>query len=256
VWGAVVRRPLQRYNVDHRAEKVVIKIQDPKASAMRAPMYQSDAELLEEIRKTNPGMAEDAVRKDGPLHDRLKTVYVESTDPEDSVPEQGKREQPGRPFPRDTAQYSYDFVPAQLRMDTRDRAARQLPRGKVSLEKAVDILTRYKESNNSLDPNALAEEYRLNPETTRNSLRHFHIFSMVETVTRPTELTRPDPLVAGKDWVEKSKNLAVSQLPSSTSGDPFSHDRRQKEKLLELEAAMEKRMEAERSRREEESERR
>ena len=56
---------------------------------------------------------------------------MESTDPEDSVPEQGKREQPGRPFPRDTAQYSYDFVPAQLRMDTRDRAARQLPRGKV-----------------------------------------------------------------------------------------------------------------------------
>ena len=73
----------------------------------------------------------DPCRKDGPLHDRLKTVYVESTDPEDSVPEQGKREQPGRPFPRDTAQYSYDFVPAQLRMDTWDRAARQLPRGKV-----------------------------------------------------------------------------------------------------------------------------
>ena len=146
VWGAVVRRPLQRYNVDHRAEKVVNKIQDPKAAAMRAPMYQSDAELLEEIRKTNPGMAEDAVRKDGPLHDRLKAVYVESTDPAE-VPEQGKREQPGRPFPRDTAQYSYDFVPAQLRMDTGDRAARQLPRGKVSLEQAVDILTRYKESN-------------------------------------------------------------------------------------------------------------
>ena len=61
---------------------------------------------------------------------------MESTDPED-VPEQGKREQPGRPFPRDTAQYSYDFVPAQLRMDTRDRAARQLPRGKVSWSSMV-----------------------------------------------------------------------------------------------------------------------
>ncbi len=37
-----------RYNVEHRAAKVISKIEDPAAPAMRAPMYKSDKELLGE----------------------------------------------------------------------------------------------------------------------------------------------------------------------------------------------------------------
>ena len=80
-------------------------------------VQQSDAELLEELRKTNPEMAESAVKKDSELYARLKDVYVESTDPElQNVDSSLKREKPGKPFPRDTSQYSYDFVPAQIRL--------------------------------------------------------------------------------------------------------------------------------------------
>ena len=35
-----------RYNVEHRAAKVISKIEDPTAPAMRAPMYKSDRDLL------------------------------------------------------------------------------------------------------------------------------------------------------------------------------------------------------------------
>ncbi len=38
-----------RYNVEHRAAKVISKIEDPSAPAMRAPMYKSDKELLGEF---------------------------------------------------------------------------------------------------------------------------------------------------------------------------------------------------------------
>jgi len=207
VYGFLVRRPLQRYNVDSRAEKVVKKIEDPSAPAMRAPMYQSDAELLEELRKTNPGMAESAVKKDSELYARLKDVYVESTDPEHAnVDSTLKREKPGKPFPRDTSQYSYDFVPAQIRQDMPDRGQRIVAKGKVTLQQAVDILAKHKETGGEFGQEAIVNQYGLNAAATAGALRHFFIFGMFETNTRANESVAPDPLVSGKDWVDKVKS--------------------------------------------------
>lgn len=207
VYGFLVRRPLQRYNVDSRAEKVVKKIEDPSAPAMRAPMYQSDAELLEELRKTNPGMAESAVKKDSELYARLKDVYVESTDPEhEHVDSSLKREKPGKPFPRDTSQYSYDFVPAQIRQDMPDRGQRIVAKGKVTLQQAVDILAKHKETGGEFGQEAIVNQYGLNAAATAGALRHFFIFGMFETNTRKNESVTPDPLVSGKDWVDKVKS--------------------------------------------------
>lgn len=207
VYGFLVRRPLQRYNVDSRAEKVVKKIEDPSAPAMRAPMYQSDAELLEELRKTNPGMAESAVKKDSELYARLKDVYVESTDPElQNVDSSLKREKPGKPFPRDTSQYSYDFVPAQIRQDMPDRGQRIVAKGKVTLQQAVDILAKHKETGGEFGQEAIVNQYGLTAAATAGALRHFFIFGMFETNTRKNESVTPDPLVSGKDWVDKVKS--------------------------------------------------
>jgi len=202
VWGSLVRRPLQRYNVDHRAEKVMQKIKDPAAAPMRAPMYKSDADLLEHVRKTYPEIAKNSERQEPELYERLKAVYVESTDPAEEAQQPSSR----RPLPRDIGQYSYDFVPAQLRLDTKDRLGRALPRGKVTMEQAVNFLTRYKETSGGFDHKAIAEEYRLNPETTKQATSYFHIFSMMETNTRKSEMTKPDPLIAGADWVKKVKD--------------------------------------------------
>jgi len=209
VYGFLVRRPLQRYNVDSRAEKVVRKIEDPSAPAMRAPMYQSDAELLEELRKTNPGMAESAVKKDSDLYARLKDVYVESTDPDlENVDMNSslKREKPGKPFPKDTSQYSYDFVPAQIRQDMPDRGERIVAKGKVTLQQAVDILAKHKETRGEFGQEAIVNQYGLNAVATAGALRHFFIFGMFETNTRKNESVAPDPLISGKDWVEKVKS--------------------------------------------------
>jgi len=232
VYGTLIKRPLQRYNVEYRAEKVVKKIEDPSAAAMRAPMYQSDAELLEEIRRQNPTMAEQAVRKDDDLHHRLKSVYVESTDP---VVEEVPQSDPSKPLPRDTSQYSYDFVPAQLRLDTTDRKARTLPRGKVTLEQTVDILTQYKMSEENFDHLAIADQYRLNPEKVKQAVKYFTIFNMMETKTREAETTTPDPLVAGKDWVEKLQN----------PGDSFNKQMEQRDQLLEAKERRKMRVEKE-----------
>ena len=56
VYGTIVKRPLQRYNVEHRAEKLITKFEDPKAAPQRAPMYEADAKLRDEVIKTEDGV--------------------------------------------------------------------------------------------------------------------------------------------------------------------------------------------------------
>lgn len=73
------------------------------------------------------------------------------------------------------------------------------------MEQAIDFLTKHKETRGRYDHNAIAEEFSLNPDTTLKTLKYFHIFAMMETNTRATEMTRPDPLVAGADWVVKGE---------------------------------------------------
>merc|ERR1712210_331661 len=157
--------------------------------------------------KTNPWMAESAVKKDSELYARLKDVYVESTDPElQNVDSSLKREKPGKPFPRDTSQYSYDFVPAQIRQDMPDRGQRIVAKGKVTLQQAVDILAKHKETGGEFGQEAIVSQYGWNAAATAGALRHFFIFGMFETNTRKNESITPDPLVSGKDWVDKVKS--------------------------------------------------
>jgi len=187
---------MQRYNVDHRAEKMITKFEDPAAAPHRAPMFKSDADLLEEVRRENPELLAETVKKDDTLHDRLKTVYVSSTDP---APDPRVEEREDKPLPRDVRQHYEDFVPAQMRVE-RAGLTRTLPRGKVTLDQAVEMLTRHSKTKGAFGVEEISEEYRLNKEVVTNSVKYFDIFSMMETKTREDESVVPDPLQAGPDW--------------------------------------------------------
>eukprot|EP00090_Calanus_glacialis_P026837 TRINITY_DN42190_c0_g1_i1.p1 TRINITY_DN42190_c0_g1~~TRINITY_DN42190_c0_g1_i1.p1 ORF type:complete len:254 (-),score=116.32 TRINITY_DN42190_c0_g1_i1:144-905(-) len=221
VYGFLVKRPMQRYNVDHRAEKMITKFEDPTAAPHRAPMYKSDAALLEEVRRDNPEMLETSVKKDDTLHDRLKSVYVSSTDP---APDPRMEERDTKPLPRDIRQHYEDFVPAQMRVE-RAGQTRTLPRGKVSLDQAVEMLTRRSETEGAFGVEEISEEYRLNKEVVTNTVRYFDIFSMMETKTRDQEDVAPDPLQAGPDW----------ESVTSTKEDPARI--KEQEERAKLEAA-------------------
>eukprot|EP00092_Neocalanus_flemingeri_P036423 GFUD01039659.1.p1 GENE.GFUD01039659.1~~GFUD01039659.1.p1 ORF type:complete len:253 (-),score=88.13 GFUD01039659.1:129-887(-) len=215
VYGYVVRRPLQRYNVDHRAEKMIKKFEDPNAAPHRAPMYESDAQLLEEIRRENPELSSSAVKKDDDLHDRLKSVYTFSTDPQ---PDPRSQESVKKPLPRDVVRHYEDFVPAQLRVE-RQGQMRTLPRGKVSIDQAVNLLTKHSQTEGEFGVEEISKEYRLNQEAVSNTVKYFQIFQMMETTTRDSELVTPDPLQAGPTW------------EVSTEMDPRE---KQKEELLKI----------------------
>jgi len=205
IYGAVVKRPMQRFNVDHRAEKVINKIEDPLAAPMRAPMYKTDSDLLDEIRKTKPEVADSAVKKNDELHNRLRSVFVTSNDPE-IVENTDTSTSDFRPLPMDRNQYSQEFVPGHLRTE------KIVPRGKVTLEQVVDLLTKHKETDGTYDNCAAADQYRINPTTAENTLKYFQIFGMIEPKTREYEYDQPDPLSAGVDWVEAVKPGYIKTL--------------------------------------------
>jgi len=203
VWGTLVTRPLQRYNIEHRAEKVINKIEDPKGVPVRAPHFQADSDFMHKLKSAQPQLAEAAHKKDFDHHSRLREVFVTSKDPynvdnSEPVAEFVEiKENPSRPFPLDRRQHFADFVPAALRVDEK------LPnRGKLTLNMAVGILGKRKAEGQDYSSKAIAWEYKLNPDMAVNLVKYYSVFSMVEPVER--EMGPRDPLVAGKDWVVAS----------------------------------------------------
>jgi len=225
---------MQRFNVEHRAEKMISKFEDPKSAPFRAPMYKTDAQLLEDVRRDNPELLEEIVTKDEKLLDRLKTVYVSSSE---AQPEPDLN--PDKPLPKDVRQHYQDFVPSQMRME-RKGMSRIMPRGKVSLDQVVDFLGKHGQTEGRYGAPEISEEYRLNQEVVTNTLKHFHIFSMMETKTRDNECDKPDPLSAGPTW-----ELPLELNEPSTEKDPL------KQRIASIEAAkgvQDKRVEAEKKR--------
>jgi len=211
--------------VEHRAAKVISKIEDPNAPASRAPMYQSDKELLEKLRQTNPQLAEANFRKDSDLHSRLNEVYVTSKDPESTPP---PADNPNRPLPTDRSQYSEDFIPGMMRVDR----SKTTPRGKVSLENAIQFLTDHSTKPDIHTSQHISDTYRINPETTAHALKYFRVFNVY--VPEKKFDKEYDALALGKDWVESKKEEYHSVLE-------YQKEREDKLKLLKEKEARQKR---------------
>ena len=101
-------------------------------------------------------------------------------------------------------------------------------KGKVTLQQAVDILAKHKETGGEFGQEAIVNQYGLNAAATAGTLRHFFIFGMFETNTRKYETDVPDPLVSGKDWVEKVRKITYKkwfidafQVKSDIGKDPL-----------------------------------
>jgi len=241
VYGFLVKRPIQRYNVEHRAAKVISKIGDPKAPAMRAPMFETDKQLIDDLRRNNPGLAEVSSRKDDELFSRLRDVYVTSADPVTAAadpvtaaadpvtaaksPDDGheptaKKVDPTRPLPLDRTQYQDNFVPGLMRIDK----SRKTPRGKVSIDNAITFITEHSLKPETVTSTTISENYRLNPETTANTLKYFGIFKAY--VPPEKEYKKEfDALEAGKNWVETKQEVVTTMLD-------YQKERSERRKLL------------------------
>ena len=88
-----------------------------------------------------------------------------------------------------------------MRMERQGRH-RTLPRGKVTLDTAVDIITKYQTSGGTFAPEQISQQYKISRAVAGDMTKYFEIFNMMETNTREQEFLQPDPLVAGESlWL-------------------------------------------------------
>eukprot|EP00088_Acartia_fossae_P009529 TRINITY_DN14632_c0_g1_i4.p1 TRINITY_DN14632_c0_g1~~TRINITY_DN14632_c0_g1_i4.p1 ORF type:complete len:250 (+),score=54.99 TRINITY_DN14632_c0_g1_i4:106-855(+) len=203
VYGFFVKRPIQRYNVEERAHKVISKIEDPSGPAMRAPMFQSDKEILERVRQENPNFGQEMSSKDSALHTRLRDVYVESHDPPDLVDYQENKQRhqnPEKPLPVNRTSSFAELHPGVGRATK----VTTTKRGKITLESALDMLTEHGKNPDVNDAERLANTYRLNPDTLSHVLKHYQLFKI--HIPEVKETPDFDPLKAGQTWVEDTKD--------------------------------------------------
>ena len=149
--GSLITRPMQRFNIDARTDKLLAK-----EKPLAAPKFESDQHILEEIRKERPEIAEAATKKDSQLLGRLKDVYVSSKDPQDfdvdinrKVPFNPERPMPGKGI-RGTPTSGFS-----------DAAVTSSLTGKLNIDDLQDILSRYSmklPSKEQID--ALSETHR------------------------------------------------------------------------------------------------
>jgi hypothetical protein len=67
--GHLITRPVQRFNIEHRTEKLLAR-----DKPIQAPKFQTDIDLLEKVRRENPEILEETRNRDPLLEDRLKQV--------------------------------------------------------------------------------------------------------------------------------------------------------------------------------------
>lgn len=231
--------------MEHRAAKVIAKIEDPAAPAMRAPMYKSDKELLDAIRESNPHLLEETTKKDIDFNSRLKDVYVTSRDPTAAAAAPSSQETSSgtshRPLPVDRTPYSYDFIPGTMRTDPNKKP----PVGRLTLTEAVNMLTSHAERPDRNTASVLSDQYRLNAELTEATLKHFRIYKMI--VPEPKIRETRDPLAIGKDWVEDAK-LMMEPGPGLDYTKAILEEKNRLEKLQEKRAKEQKLLEDSRPR--------
>ncbi len=202
VRGAVFTRPLQRFNAEERAHKVL----DREAGAgvggkpTPAPKFPADQQRLQELRETDPQVQDGLLhRKDSSLDQRLKEVFVTSTDPAGFDPDSLRQpENPERPLPR-----RQDPV---LRWKPTDHVFNdpgvRPRRGKATLTVLQDVLALHRSDPRRFSAEALAREHDLNPIDVENLLRHFRIFDIDKPDSARDAARRDDPLLAQPDWEE------------------------------------------------------
>lgn len=197
--GSLIKRPVQRYNAENRAQKVLQK--GPKAS----PKYASDEEFLAELRRTNPGISEAAHKKHLDLHERLKQVYVQSTDHNVDL---DLRDDPTRPLPQRIA--------IDPKKDKHFFDADQIPKkaGKATLAELTSILTKAKAAEeNRISAKEAALEYDLDEATVGSLVDYFHVFNVYVPEKEDEDRMKAelDPLRAGPDWEEEPKVIGEGQ---------------------------------------------
>ncbi|KAG4074181.1 hypothetical protein HA402_016209 [Bradysia odoriphaga] len=149
---SVATRKARRFNADNRAHRYL-----DKEKLEAAPKFESNIRDYQRVLEEKPDFAQLERKKNSVLDERLKQVYVTSTDPVVPLPLDRKAVQ--------------DFEFGYLEPE-------QAMRGRVTLRQALTFI-----SNHSSEPETwtiakISDEYKLKPSIVGSILKHFQTFEV------------------------------------------------------------------------------
>ncbi|XP_074471710.1 NADH dehydrogenase [ubiquinone] 1 alpha subcomplex assembly factor 4 [Sebastes fasciatus] len=168
--GARVARMFRNFNLENRVHREISK-EKPRA----APRH--DTGLPQPSSSTD---AETVNQKNDPLLALLKSVYVESTDPDPAAAEASKDVTVGKYAERRPLRYSLPGNPYGM-VELTD-----VPKGKLTIAETLKALSSHQRQPETWTPGKIAQEYCLDPKDTR-ALLEFFIPFQVQIIPPKTE---------------------------------------------------------------------
>jgi len=209
--GSLITRPMQRFNIEARTEKLL-----KKEKPIAAPKHLSDQELVEKIREERPEIAEAALKKDDILLERLKDVYTTSNDPEDFDADINRKRphNPDRPFPGKgvrSAPGSGFAEASQLMASTKQKNV-------LALDEIQEILGRFPPTitNTSNIIQDLSEKHSVSAEKLINLHTYYQVFHY-EPKSVVEETPEHDPYAAQDSWQDADESQVKQKQVSSPS---------------------------------------
>lgn len=158
-----ITRPIRSFNIENRTARIL-----SKEKPIPAPEYPSAQRQREVVDKLKPNLKDMQHKKDHELDDRLKSVFVQSKDPE-IEPKQVS----SRPLPQDRSQHSldeffYDSIVPQ--------------KGKCTIKNVVTFLTKHQENEAEYSIERISQKYQIDKQTVENIVTNYKLFHAITDV--------------------------------------------------------------------------
>ncbi|XP_048842352.1 NADH dehydrogenase [ubiquinone] 1 alpha subcomplex assembly factor 4 [Brienomyrus brachyistius] len=170
IMGSRITRVFRNFNLENRVHREIGKVKPLAAPRHSSFKNNETSEFSDSIHKKND-----------PLLNLLKSVYVESREP----PVQDLRPNRMDAEVRRPLKFSLPGDPYGFMTDVKD-----VPKGKLSIVEALNVLNQHKNSPKTWTPEKLAQEYSLDLKDTKGLLEFFVPFDVKIIPPKSEGMTR------------------------------------------------------------------
>ncbi|KYN27646.1 PREDICTED: protein NDUFAF4 homolog [Trachymyrmex cornetzi] len=157
---SVLTRPIRTFNIENRAAKLI-----SREKPVPAPQYASTEKQKKLSDQVNPHFLEDHYQKNTQLDQRLKDVFVTSTDSQEM--KEPTRDSKVLPQSRRSSENGFTFESYEPTM---------IPMGKCSLKQALTFLLQHKRDPIKYSSENIASEYKMDKKVIDDILKYFKLY--------------------------------------------------------------------------------
>ncbi|XP_070159887.1 protein NDUFAF4 homolog [Polyergus mexicanus] len=185
---SLLTRPIRTFNVDNRAARII-----SREKPVPAPQYPSTEKQKKLSDEVNPNFLKEHYQKNVRLDQRLKDVFVTSTDPQEVIePAREPRLLPQNRHMID--EYAFNFLEPTT-----------IPVGKCSLKQVLTFLSQHEDDPLTYSSKNIAAEYKIDKKVVDDLLKHFKLYVTKPIIPKSEEVLE-DPIQEMFDTALEEKN--------------------------------------------------